>query len=728
MKQTANDKLMFTRRDFSKLGGVGLGAMLLGFWITPGRVGQALAATDGGRDFSALMAAYIEITPDNIVHLVTPEAEMGQGVQTSLPAILAEELEADWARVVVRLSGAGEIYNNPEKKMQATGRSLAVRGYFELLREVGATARMMLCQAAAASWQADLADCYAEQSHVIHRKTGARLRYADLVEAAAKLPLPAKVTLKSPRDFKIIGHDIARKDIPDKVTGRATFGVDVMLPDMLVASVAMPPAFGGTLVSFDEAAALAVPGVVAAVRISTGLAVAAQSYWQARQGIEAAQPQFDAGPNGEKSSDDVLADLKAGLSEPGIEARKDGSLDALATAATRLGGDYTVPYLAHTTMEPMSCTAHVRADGCELWTPSQGPVRARDDVAKLLGIDPSKVKVNRTFLGGGFGRRWQTDFATQAVEISRAVKKPVKLIWSREEDVQHDYYRPAFAMRFDAGLTAKGKLESLHIRVSGASIGEWGKPPRPGVLDRQATSGLSDSHYRIPNFQVECVTRRGFVPIGTWRSVGHSQNGFFFEGMIDELAHAAKADPLAFRRELIGDHPRFTPLFEEITRMSNWKKSPAKGRVRGIAVTESYGSYVAEVIEISVSKDKKIKIHNINCVIDCGFAVNPAHVARQMESGIIYGLSAAMTGKITIANGAVEQSNFHDYPALAMAEVPPITVKVLANAKELNAKEIGGAGEPGLPPIAPALVNAIFAATGERIRDLPLADHGYELV
>lgn len=724
---TGQDRFLLSRRDFGRLAGAGLGVMLLGF-LAPSRGRAQAAAASVLDDMAGLIAAYIEIAPDNTVWLVTPEAEMGQGVQSALPAILAEEMEADWEHVAIRLSGAGEYYINPGKNMQATGRSMAVRGYFELLRQVGATARDLLRQAAADRWGVTLERVVAEKSHLINRDTGARLRFADVADAASHLALPDKVELKPRERFTIIGTSFPHKDVVEKVTGRAVFGVDVDLPDMLVATIAQPPAFGGRLVRFDEQAALAVPGVVAAVRISDGLAVAAQSYWQAKQGIEAANPEFDAGPNGDLTSDDIMADLLAGLDEAGIVAREDGDTTLLRKAAKRIEGQYHVPYLAHTTMEPMSCTVHVRDDGCEVWAPSQGPGRLRNDLAKVLQMDPEKITVHRTYLGGGFGRRWQTDFAVQAAEISRAVRRPVKLIWSREEDIQHDYYRPAFAMRFAAGIDKKGRLQTLDLKVSGASIGEWGRPPRPGVLDRLAVSGLGDSHYAIPNYRVASVKKAGVVPIGTWRSVGHSQNGFFLESVIDEAAHAAGQDPLAFRRALLAHEPRWQPVLDAIEKLSGWGKPLPEGRARGIAVAESYGSWMAEVVEISVENDSDIRIHNIACVIDCGFAVNPGNVERQVESAVIYGLTAAMTGKITIAGGAVEQSNFHDYPALTLAETPPIAVKILEGAKNLNAREIGGVGEPGLPPIAPALTNAIFAATGRRIRSLPLADHGFTLV
>ncbi len=722
---------ILSRRDFGRLTGAGAATVLLGF-LLPSRqpvFAQGAPATAGPPGtLNDLIAAYIEIAADNTITLVTPEAEMGQGVVSSLPAILAEELGADWAQVVTRLSGAGEIYINPGKNMQATGRSMAVRGYFELLRKVGATARVMLTEAAAEQWGVAPSQCRVENGHIINGKTDQRLRFADVVEAAAKRPVPEQVTLKPREEFKILGTSFPQKDIEAKINGSAVYGADVVLPDMLVATITQSPTFGGTLVSFDEKAAKAVAGVVDVFKIKDGLAAVAKSYWQARQALDAAAPEFDAGENAALSSDQIIADLAAGLDEDGIVARNDGDMAVLETSATRITGEYRVPYLAHTTMEPMSCTAHVHDGICELWTPSQGPTRARDDVAKHLGLDPTKVIINRTYLGGGFGRRWQTDFATQAAEISQKVGKPIKLIWSREEDVQHDYYRPAFVMRFEAGVSKKGDVDALHIKVSGASIGESGRPPRPGVLDRLAVSGLADAFYKIPNYKVESVKKAGFVPIGTWRSVGHSQNGFFLESIIDELAHAAKADPLAFRRKLLGEGPRWTPLFDEIIKLSNWNKPLPEGRARGIAMGESYGSYVAEVVEISVDEKRGIKIHNIYAVLDCGFAVNPLNVERQMESAIIYGLTAAMDGKITIANGAVEQSNFHDYPALMMESIPPITLRLLNNASRLDSKEIGGVGEPGLPPLAPALTNAIFAATGERIRDLPLADHGYSLI
>ena len=698
---------------------VAAGGSAAGLWLGL-RPAPADAAAGSPAWPDPQLAAYLEISADGAVRIVDPELEVGQGVHTSLPLILADELGADWARVEVRQSWADARFINPMKGIQATGRSMSVRGQYELLRRLGATARVLLCQAAAAQWNVPPGECSTQDGQVVHRPSGRRQPFGGLVAAAAALPVPDAVELRPDGELRHIGRDVPRKDVPAKVTGSACFGVDVQLPGMLVATVRASPVFGSALLGVDEAPARAVPGVQAVVRLPDAVAVVAENFWQAQTAVRALQPVFAEGPNDAVSSASLHAGLRAALEEPGRLGVERGALPASVADGQRLELQYEVPYLAHATLEPMTCTALVTAAGCQLRAPTQGPMRLRDDVAAALGIPADAVSVERTFAGGAFGRRWQTDFGVQAALIARAVPgRPVKLIWSRGEDIQHDYYRPAFAARIVADLDGKGRLAALAVKLAGASIREWGRPGRLGErADPLAVSTFADLAYAVPNYRLAWVPVVTHVPVGTWRSVGQSHNGFFLECAMDEIAHAAGRDALDLRLELLGEHPRHQAVLRAAAARAGWGRKLPAGEGMGIALVEDQGSPVAQVARVRVS-DGRLEVLEICCAIDCGRAIQPEVVRMQMEGGILFGLSALLYGDIHLAGGCVQESNFHDYRMVTLASTPLIRVDVIEGGKPW-----GGVGEPGVPPVAPAVVNAIFAVTGRRIRSLPLVRHG----
>lgn len=703
--------LRLSRRGFVVAMGGSAAGLCLGLDVTAGPTGL--------RD--AQLAAFLQITPDDVVRIVTPDLEFGQGIYTSLPLILADELGADWSRVEVRQSWADEHFINPMKGIQATGRSMSVRGQFDLLRRLGATARTLLCEAAAREWGVPSAECATMDGAVVHRPSGRRKSFGALAAAAAALPVPAEVSLRPDAELRLIGRDVARKDVPAKVTGQAEFGTDVQLPGMLAASVRAAPVFGSALLSVDEAGAKAMPGVRAVVRLPGAVAVVADNTWQASTAVRALDVRFATGPNNETDSDKLLGALRAALDAPGILATERGSLPVAAGKGfRRIEVEYQVPWLAHATMEPMNCTALVTDTSCQIWAPTQGPIRLRDAVAAALGIEPARVSVQRTFAGGGFGRRWQVDYGVQAALIARAVKgRPVKLIWTRAEDMRQDFYRPAFVMRSSAVVDGEGRLQALDVKLAGASISEWGNPGRlQGKPDRLAVSTFDDAAYAVPNYRLRWVNVPSHVPVGVWRSVGQSHNGFFLECLVDEAAVAAGRDPLEFRLSLLEGHPRLQTVLRTVAKRAGWGAALPQGEGMGVALVEDQGSTVAQVARVRVAQGK-LRVLEVCCAIDCGRAVQPEFIRMQMEGGIIFALSALYYGEISIANGAVKQSNFHDYRLLSMADTPAIKVDVIEGGLPL-----GGVGEPGVPPLAPAVVNAIYAATGQRIRSLPLARHG----
>lgn len=706
-------KIKVNRRTFIVSSIATAGALVLGLGLTRGMLKGSDAAAD-----STTFNAFLKIGQDDTITIQVPCSEMGQGVFTALPMILAEELEADWTKVVAVTAPADKAYHYPDWGDQLTGGSHAVAGWYAALRHMGATAREMLVAAAAQEWGVPASTCKADRNVVSHPESGRSLRYGAIAEAAAKQPVPKSPTLKSVDKFNLIGHPVPRKDTPVKVDGSAIYGVDVRLPGMLTAAVKTSPSFGGRVVSYDAKKAMAMPGVRGVVPIPDGIAVAADSYWQARKALDAMEIIFEPGPFAHQSSEKIRAELIAGLEKEGVVARDDGKARATLAAANNVySAVYEAPYLAHACMEPMSCTADVRTDACEIWVPTQWPRDTRQRVAGWTKLPLEKVQINVTFLGGGFGRRGEADFVEQAVLVSKALGKPVKVIWSREEDIAHDFYRPAAAIRFQAALDKKGNGLAFDCRVSAPSIMARTDGLPVGKLDSAAVEGLADQPYAFPHARVEYVRSDLGVPVGWWRSVGNSHNAFMRESFIDELAHAQGEDPYQFRRRLLAHDKRHLGVLDLAASKAGWNSPLPAGHFRGIAVAKSFETYVAEVAEISI-KDGEIKTHKVTCAIDCGTVVNPGIIEAQMQSAIIDGLTAALKGEITILDGAVEQSNFHDYPMLYIADIPEIAVHIV-NSTEAPT----GAGEPGVPPVAPAVANAVFAATGQRIRSLPFSKH-----
>jgi isoquinoline 1-oxidoreductase beta subunit len=702
-----------SRRGFLKAGVAAGGGLLLGFQAPVSRRSEAASA----RSEQATFNSWVRIARDGTVTVIVGQSEMGQGIMTSIPMIIADELEAEWSKVRVEQAPADPAYGDPMRGgEQSTNGSRSVRNMLTLWRRAGAAAREMLVTAAAREWGVPAEECVAEQHVVTHGPSGRKLTYGALAEKAAQLPVPKEPKLKSPEQFRFIGKAVARVDTPEKVTGRGIYGIDVKVPGMVIASVERCPVFGGKVASYDAAKAKAVKGVHQVVQISSGVAVVANSYWAAKKGREALKIVWDEGPNAQLSSAEITRIYAEIAKQSGPVARKEGDAVAtLAGAAKRLEAVYEVPFLAHATMEPMNCTAHVRKDNCEVWVGTQNQSGTQRTAMRISGFPREAVKVNTMLLGGGFGRRGGQDFVADAVETSRAINLPVKVIWSREDDMRHDHYRPATYNIFRAALDERGTpLAWLH-RIVGPSIGvQVGRPLKDGI-DSLMTEGAANLPYGIPNLQVEYIYKDLGIPVGFWRSVGASQNAFITESFIDELAAAASKDPFEFRRDLLTKAARHKGVLELAAEKGDWGKPLPQGHFRGIAVAFSYGSYAAEVAEVSIERDGKVRVHRVVCALDCGIFVNPDTVKAQVEGSIVWGLTAALYGAITIDKGRVQQSNFHDYPMLRMHEMPRVEVHIVPS----NAPA-GGVGEPGVPPLAPAVCNAIFAGTGKRIRKLPI--------
>jgi isoquinoline 1-oxidoreductase beta subunit len=708
-----------SRRAFLTAGAAAGGGLLIGIGL-PGLMSEAGAAEKGAaRQAEFAPNAFIRIGSDGRVTLVMGQVEMGQGTYTSMPMLIAEELEVPLDQVTLEHAPPDQkAYGNPLFVVQMTGGSSSVRGFWTPLRQAGATARTLLVSAAAQKWNVDPAGCRAERGTVIHRASGRRLKYGALADAAAKLPLPEHVALKDPKDFKLIGTPHKRLDTPDKLNGKAKFGIDTQVPGMKIATVAACPVFGGKVAKYDEAAAKAVKGVRQVVAIDTAVAVVADHMWAAKQGLAALNIQWDEGPNAKLGTADIVAQMAKAAEQSGLVVASGDFDKAAASAPTKVDAIYQVPFLAHATMEPMNCTVHCTKDACEIWTGTQVIGLAQLFAAKATGLPPERITVHNHLLGGGFGRRLESDYVYQAALIARQVEGPVKVVWTREEDIQHDMYRPYYYDRISAALDDKGLPVAWNHRLVGPSIIDRYFPGllKPGQPDADAIEGAAETIYDIPTRHVEWVRYEPpGIPTAWWRGVGPTHNIFVVESFVDELAAKAGKDPLEYRRALLGKSPRALAVLNLAAEKAGWGKPLPAGSGRGISVQYAFGSYLSQVAEVAVAKDGSVKVQRLVCAVDCGYTVNPDTVRAQIEGGAIFGITAVLHGEITLKDGRVEQSNFHNYPMLRINEAPRIEFYLVPSAEAP-----GGIGEPGTSALAPAVLNAVHAATGKRLRKLPI--------
>lgn len=727
----------WTRRAFITTGVLASGVVVFGIAIRRGdRTDQAgaLVADEG----DTLLDIWLKISPDNTVTAIVPHAEMGQGVHTTLAMMLADELDADWSKVEVLEAPADAEYANyalargfaagdvdfpawlvdtvdgvffratQAMGLQITGGSMSVRTTGQLaMRVTGAAARSALLAAAADEWQVPGAELTTRDSMVVHEASGRSATYASLAPAAAEQPLPDKPALKSPDEFRIMGTSRPRDDIPPKVDGTAVFGIDAMLPGMKHATIKAAPVFGGAVARLDPASVQDMPGVRKVINLDNAVAVIADGYWQAKTALDALDVEFSDGGNSQVEQGAIFArfssdlDRAAAAGDEEIDLEAGDAPAALEGASQVVEAEYRVPYLAHSPMEPMNCTAWLHDDTCELWTGTQNPLGFAKEVAAALDLEADQVIVHNQFLGGGFGRRAFSDYAVQAARLAREVPYPVKLVWSREEDTRHDHYRQASISRFRGGLDADGRPVAWHNHY----------------VNKHDPEEAPHIPYAVDNQRIVYTSSATHVPWGFWRSVDHSLHAFFTESFIDELAVAAGKDPYRYRRDLLGHAPRFRDVLDLAADKAGWDTPLAANRGRGIAIHRSFGTIVAEVVEVEIV-DGELKVPRVVCVVDAGYTIHPDGMAAQMESGVVYGMTAALYGEISIRRGAVAQSNFHDYPMLRMDKAPAVETYVINSGEAL-----GGAGEPGTPPIAAALTNAIYNAAGIRIRELPVRQH-----
>ena len=726
--RTGELTLQANRRDVLKGGA----ALIVAIGLPLAAPAKSISeAASKGQVFES--GAFIRIGADDSVTVFAKHLEMGQGVYTGLATIVAEELDADWSKVSVEGAPAdAKRYNNLAfGPMQGTGGSTSIANSFDQLRQAGATARAMLVSAAAQRWKIPAGEITVSNGVVAHQASGRSARFGELVADAAKQPVPADVKVKDPSKFTRIGKDAARLDARAKSTGTATFTQDVKLPGMLTAAIVHPPRFGAKVKSFDASKAKAIKGVNAVVAYETpvrsGVAVLATDFWAAKKGAEALSVEWDESAAFKRSTADLFTEYRELAQKPGDSARKDGDVDkAFAGAAKVMEATYEFPFLAHASMEPLNCVVHIRADGCEVWNGEQFQTVDQAAIAKFLGLPPTSVKLNQLFAGGSFGRRAspQSDYLLDAVALTKAagVKVPVKMVWTRENDMRGGFYRPMYLHTLKAGLDAQGKIVAWQHRIVGQSIMASTTFGLPGPIDPTSVEGASNLPYDIPNLSVELHTTQLQVPIQWWRSVGSTHTAFATECFLDDIARETKQDPYALRRSMLSaKHTRHRAVLDLVAEKSGWNKPRDKDEVWGLAVHESFNTVVAQVAKLKRA-GSNIKLEKVVCAVDCGIAVNPNIVSMQMESGIGYGLAAALTGAITLKDGMVEQGNFDDYPVLRMNQMPVIETHILPSTNKPS-----GVGEPGTPVIAPALANALAAASGKPVRSLPLSAQGITL-
>ena len=715
-----------SRRAFLKLGAAAGGGLLLGFSLSAPAQGGAPARTSviGGDGNEAPQEgvfepnAFIQIDRAGKVTLIIPKVEMGQGVYTSIPMLIAEELEVPLDSVTIdHAPPNAKLFTDSLLGGQLTGGSTSIRYAWQPMREAGAAARTALIQAAAQQWQVHPDTCHARAGEVVHDASGRRLAYGQLVDSAAQLPVPPKVALKDSKDFTLIGKPTRRLDSPEKVDGAALFGLDVRLPGMVYAAIVNCPVFGGTLASVDDTHAKQIPGVTGVVKIDNAVAVTGTHTWAAKRGAAALVVQWNEGPGAALSMQKIVADLAAASQQGGAVARKDGDVQqAFGSAKTRVDAVYQQPFLAHATMEPINCTVSVRPDGCDIWVGTQVPTRAVDAAVAVTGLKPEQVTVHNHLLGGGFGRRLEVDAITQALKIGRAINAPVKVFYTREEDIQHDMYRPYYYDRISAGLDATGRPVAWQHRIAGSSIlARFAPPAFQNGIDPDAVEVAADLPYDLPNQLIEYVrVEPHAVPTAFWRGVGPTRGTFVVESFVDELAVAAKTDPVAYRRALLDKSPRALNVLDVATRAANWWAPLPTGQGRGVSVMNAFGSFLCMVAEVSVDNGE-VRVNRVVCAVDCGVAVNPETIEAQIEGGIIFGITAVLYSEITIERGRVAQTNFTDYRMLRIDQSPKIEVRIVKSTEAP-----GGIGEPGTAALAPAVTNAIYAATGKRLRQLPV--------
>ena len=709
----SQESVGLSRRSFIMAGAALGGGLLISFSL-PISMRGAFAQ---GVEFSP--NAYIRVDREGRVFLTIQPVEMGQGTYTSMPALIAEELEVGLDQVVIEHAPADDKrYANPMLGFQVTGGSTSVPANWKPLREAGATARTLLITAAANQWGVPASSCKADKGVVSHPESGKRAGYGELADAAAQLPMPETVALKDPREFKLIGTPAKRTDTPDKVNGKAVFGIDARPEGVKVAAVMLCPIVGGTLDSVDPAPAMAVKGVRQVLRTDNSVAVVADHMGAARKALAMLQVKWNGGENANVSSESMLKNIMAASMEPGLEVKNEGNAkEALAKSAKKIEAVYQVPFLAHACLEPVNCTVHVRKDGCDLWLGIQVPARAKAVAAKITGLPEESVQVHNHLIGGGFGRRLEVDFVEDAVKLARQVDYPLKVIWSREEDTRHSTLRPFHYNHLSAGLDDKGKPIAWTHKVTGGSIlARWLPAAFTDGIDRDAVRDASGP-YAFPALSVHYVRHeppKGITP-AFWRGVGHTQNAFMVEGLLDELIQLSGSDPFEYRYPLLQHHPRAVKVLQMLREKSGWDTPVAPGHGRGLALTSCFSTYAAQVAEVSVSPSGEVRVHKISTVVDCGIAINPDSVVAQVQGGTIFGLSAVLFGNITFKDGKVEQGNFDTYRVLRINETPHIeTWRVESDESP------GGLGEVSTVTIAPAVVNAIYAATGKRLRTLPI--------